>query len=352
MKRTRWIKLSVVSVLSVLLFFIVRRAFLVILLGLKIFGHSDPMNAWKGPVVHTTLIRGGVPTDLYRTSGSFSPMLIVHGVNPTGKDSVDLVRISEALAQIGYEVYVPDLVEMRKVHLRPEEAQTIKAVFQTIGRDAGIACFSYGCGPALVSAADPDVRDHVRFAIAFGGYFDIREALEFVITGPENEYAYLKWIYLSANADLLDREEDRGRIREIAREKRIRFDETQSPDARALLEVFSAPTVADFRARLRTGPASLTKRLDALSPSRFVKDLRAPLVLIHGVNDPVIPAQQSIEFADAAAANGLSHTLTLLRMYGHVNPVLPEVRPGSLVSFYIPETFRFLRVVNELISRR
>src|SRR2546430_5585019 len=28
------------------------------------------------------------------------------------------------------------------------------------------------------SAADPDIRDRVRFSVAFGGYFDIREALE------------------------------------------------------------------------------------------------------------------------------------------------------------------------------
>src|SRR6266566_5560668 len=165
----------------VVLFLLVRRGLLVVFLAAKILGYADALNAWEGAVSRQTTVRGGIPVDVYRGSNPVSPILIVHGVNPTGKDSLDLVRISEGLAQAGYQVYVPDLAEMRKQHLRPEEAAHIKSVFQFIGRDASMACFSYGCGPALIAAADPDIRSHVRFAVAFGGYFDSREALEFAV---------------------------------------------------------------------------------------------------------------------------------------------------------------------------
>src|SRR5947209_20412491 len=69
----------------------------------------------------------------------------------------------------------------------------------------------------------------------------------------------------------------------------------------------------------------LSRSIGALMPYRlhYIKDLRSPLILIHGFNDPAIPAQQSIEFAAAARANGLANSLTLLRMYGHVHPILP-----------------------------
>src|SRR5262249_14967683 len=139
--------------------------------------------------------------------------------------------------------------------------------------------------------------------------------------------AYLKWVYLGANSDLVADETDRVRLRTIAEhrrgEKSLEADapEKLSPEAKALLDIFSASTPADFRARLDAGPENLRRRLDGLSPSRFIQQIRAPLVLVHGINDPVIPAQQSIEFAEAARANGLSYSLTLLRMYGHVNPV-------------------------------
>src|ERR1051326_1715008 len=163
---------------------LLRRGLLVIFLALKILGHPAALDAWSGAVLHQTVSYSGIPVDVYGSPKSDSAMMIIHGGNPTGKNSLDLVRISEALAQTGYAVYVPDFVDMKRLHLRAEEAANIKTVFLASGRDAEMACFSYGCGPTLFAAADPDIRERVRFAVAFGGYFDIREALEHVITGP------------------------------------------------------------------------------------------------------------------------------------------------------------------------
>src|SRR2546426_2921442 len=194
---------------------LLRRGLVVVFLALKILGYPAALDAWIGAVSHQTVSYAGIPVDIYGSPQSGSPILIIHGVNPTGKNSLDLVRISEGLAQAGYAVYVPDFAEMKKVHLRPEEAVNIKRIFQSIGREAGIACFSFGCGPALVAAADPEIRDRVRFAVAFGGYFDIREALEHVITGPESPITYLKWVYLAANSDLIPDENDQRGLRKF-----------------------------------------------------------------------------------------------------------------------------------------
>ncbi len=345
-------RLKLVTSLSLLAIAVVlRRGLLVVFLALKILGYPAALDAWRGPVLHQTVSRFGIPVDVYGNSDSDSPLLIVHGVNPTGKNSLDLVRISEALAQAGFAVYVPDFAEMKKQHLRPEEAGNIKAVFHSIGRDAAIACFSYGCGPALVAAADPEIRERVRFAVAFGGYYDIRETLEYVITGPESPIAYLKWVYLAANADLAAEAHDQQQLRKFA-EDRGGPHENLSSDAQSLLQIFFASSPKDFRLRLRAGPEALHRRLDALSPSLHISGLRAPLILIHGINDPAIPVQQSIELAKAARANGLASSLTLLRMYGHVHPILPELGATSLFAFYVPETFRFLSVLNEVIAIR
>jgi pimeloyl-ACP methyl ester carboxylesterase len=338
------------------LLLLLRRVLLVAFLGLKILGHPEALDTWNGPVHHITIQHAGIPVDVYTGGQVHSPILIVHGVNPTGKDSPDLIRISEALAQVGYQVFVPDLIDMKKQHLQPEEAAHIKSVFQFIGKDAAIACFSYGCGPAMIAVADPEIRSHVRFALAFGGYFDIRETLEFVVTGPETPIAYLKWVYLGANSDLVSGQADRALLRSIAEhhlgESPLDGDVAGklSPEGKALLDIFSASTPQDFRARLSAGPETLRRRLDALSPSRFVDRIQAPLILVHGINDPVIPAQQTIEFARAARARGLDCGLTLLQMYGHVNPILPRMGLSTLYSFYLPETVRFLEVVNHLIS--
>jgi dipeptidyl aminopeptidase/acylaminoacyl peptidase len=111
-----------------------------------------------------------------------------------------------------------------------------------------------------------------------------------------------------------------------------------------------ASTPEEFQLRLNRGPAGLRRRLDALSPSRFVDQMRAPLLLVHGINDPVIPAQQTIEFAEAARRAGLDCSVTILRMYGHVHPILPDLSAGSVLGFYLPEAFRFLKVVNRIVG--
>src|SRR5215472_5637280 len=246
-----------IALFALLISLLLRRGLLVACLGLKILGHTDALNAWKGPVRHETVEHAGIPIDIYSGEHAYSPILIVHGLNPTGKNSLDLMRISEALAQVGYQVFVPDLIEMRRQHLQPEEAGHIKSIFQFIGKDAAIACFSYGCGPAMIAAADPDIRDHVRFALSFGGYFDIRETLEFVVTGPESPIAYLKWVYLGANSDLVSSEGDRAILRKIAEARREELPSEPnttnglSADGRSLLQIFTASTPADFKARLR-----------------------------------------------------------------------------------------------------
>jgi len=342
-------RLTVIVLILLVITILRRRVLLVVFLALKILGHPAALDAWRGPVLHQAISRFGIAVDVYDGSESDSPILYVYCVNPTGKNSLDLVRISEALAQVGYAVYVPDFADMKKQHLRPEEAGNVKAVFHSIGRDAAIACFSYGCGPALVAAADPEIRNRVRFAVAFGGYYDIRETLEYVVTAPESPLAYLKWVYLGANADLAADGRDQQQLRRLA-EDHGGASENLSPYAQSLLQIFFASSPDDFRLRLRAGPEALRRRLDALSPSLHINGLRAPLILIHGINDPAIPVQQSLELAKAARANGLASSLTLLRMYGHVHPILPKLGATTLLAFYIPETFRFLPLLHEVVE--
>src|SRR5262249_7380639 len=114
----KWRRILLLCCLPVLFLFL-RRALLVVFLALKILGHTAGLDAWKGAVRHQTIDHAGIPIDVYTGDHVYSPLLIVHGVNPTGKNSLDLMRISGALAQAGYEVFVPDFPEMRKQHLEP-----------------------------------------------------------------------------------------------------------------------------------------------------------------------------------------------------------------------------------------
>src|SRR5687768_6009097 len=106
------IRYTAVASILVLAFLIGQRLLLALFFSAKILGYDGALNAWEGPVDRRTVVLDGISVDIYRGPESSSPVLIVHGVNPTGKNSLDLMRISEGLAQVGYEVFVPDLIHL------------------------------------------------------------------------------------------------------------------------------------------------------------------------------------------------------------------------------------------------
>jgi hypothetical protein len=182
--------------------------------------------------------------------------------------------------------------------------------------------------------------------------------LEFTVAGPETPIAYAKWVYLAANVDLLSDIDDQEQVRDLA-ERQLngetiewKSEESLSTDARRIVAVFSAKSSGEFRSRLNDAPQNFQQRLAALSPSHYIDGLRAPLILVHAAHDPSVPAQQSIELAEAARTRGIESRLTLLQMYGHTYPVLPKLGFASIAGFYVPEAVRFLRVINNVVAIR
>jgi hypothetical protein len=154
---------------------------------------------------------------------------------------------------------------------------------------------SVGSGPALLAAADPRVRDRVSVVLSLGGYASALEVLRFFVTG---DYAWdgirghvshppdVVRAFVEANADLLD------------------------PAAR---DALGDPARA--AAALAHPPPAVAELLDRLSPERVVNQIRARLVLVHGVDDPAVPYTESLRLA---AARPERTKLVLVHLVGHV----------------------------------
>jgi pimeloyl-ACP methyl ester carboxylesterase len=61
--------------------------------------------------------------------------------------------------------------------------------------------------------------------------------------------------------------------------------------------------------------AHLEEVLDALSPARVARRIAAPLVLVHGRDDAVVPFTESLRLADARPAGT---TLVVVDVLGHI----------------------------------
>jgi pimeloyl-ACP methyl ester carboxylesterase len=324
--------------------------------GAVILGIGDPLRYWHGPVTRTTMTFGPYPADVYTSRRSEMPIVMIHGVNETGKNSPQIRPFARGLAAAGFVVILPDFERLKRQNVTPADVDDVVSTFKQLGRDGGIACVSYGCGPALIAASRPEIREKVRFIVTFGAYFDLHTTLSSIITSPPSSLAYSKWRYMGGNVDLLRRESDREAIQRLAAARAGEDDapwtespEDLSPGGMAYLSVFESRASTEFESRVRRMPA-LNERIEQLSPSRFFNGIRAPMIIVHMKDDPCVPSSESVRMAEAAAKQGIPYRLTLLEGYGHTQLALPPPGIGTVWRFYIPEMRMFLGTLNDVLS--
>ena len=293
----------------------------------KALGSGYLFDLWHGPVSLSSTSIGKIPADVYTSSRSRFPLLLVHGVNETGKNSAEVKPFAEAFAGSGFRVVVPQFERLTRQNVTPEDIDDVVSVFDSLRSEAAIACVSYGCGPALIAASRPEIRDRVRFVLTFGAYFDLTDTLRFVITSPPSALAYSKWVYMKANLDLVRNESDK----------------------KAMTALFESRDAEEFSVRLAAVP-QLRDRSERLSPSRYIDGIRARLIVVHLGSDPCVPSSESVRMVEAAKALHIPYSLTVLGMYGHTRPVWPEFGIESFFGFYVPQSWKFIRVLDEILS--
>jgi dienelactone hydrolase len=249
---------------------------------------------------------GPVPIDLYARPALRRPpgLVLVHGLSPEGKDDARLRAAAALLARSGWAVAVPTVAGLTVLRLRPEDARAVSVSVRALhsaGYDrVAVLGISLGAGPALLAAADPAVASSVSSVLALGGYASAVELLRYTLTGA---YAYdgatgrrpvladAVAQFARANAELVD---EAGR----------RLVDNRDPAA--------------FDALVAALPEPTRALLEALSPARVVPGVRAPLVLVHGREDPAVPFTESLRLAAAARAAGRPVRVAIVGAVAHV----------------------------------
>lgn len=279
--------------------------------------------------------------DVYRPlEEPLAGLILLHGAAPTGKDDPRLVDFAATFARARFVVLVPDLVRLRKLQLRTGATQEIvDTVLHMVSSpslapngNVGIVTLSVAGGPAVMAALQPEIRERLGFILAIGAYYDLLTTLTYSTTGyfrddtqwyhrEPNDYG--KWVLVLSNVEALADRSDRQILATMARRK-LANQEAEldglaarlSPEGRTLYQFIGNTDPAQARRLFAHLPANIKSEIEALSPSK--KDLSAMLaqvILVHGLDDPIIPYAESIALADALPpdkvnlflVNGLFH---------------------------------------------
>jgi dienelactone hydrolase len=260
-------------------------------------------------------------------------VLLVSGLHPDGIDEPRLVRLARRLAEANVAVVTPDIEELSRFEITPavtddiEDAAAWLATGSSIvpsGR-IGLMGISFSGGLAIVAAGRTSLRNRLLYVFSFGGHDDLRRVLEYFCTGCEGgmtatgfpaPHDYGVAIVLLTIAEHLVPPAQLEPLREGVRRFLLAsyLDQVDKPRAerefaalRDLAHTLPEPAATLLRYVNDRDVAHLGPRLlpyigfyvdqPALSPARSPAP-SAPIYLLHGRDDNVIPAAESRYLAD------------------------------------------------------
>jgi pimeloyl-ACP methyl ester carboxylesterase len=304
---------------------------------------SDGAHPWltgstRPPRTEAVRLPGGGAATLWRDSdrGPHPGLVLVHGLTPEGKDDPRVAWAAGLLARGGFVVIVPDLPELRRQRLRPDDAGVVSAALQRLadepdvrGQPLTLLGVSVGVRHALAAAAADGLP--VRRVISLGGYAEARELVRYFTTGTFGYGAIagrvpldpaLARAFVSLNLDLVRDPADREAVGAAVLGRPL--PPGAGSEARSVWALLANRDAARVDALLADLPAETQALLDALSPARDARRFHGRLLLVHGRDDPAIPFTESLRLA--AAADPARTRLVLVDLVAHVEGRVPVWR--------------------------
>ena len=242
----------------------------------------------------------------------FAPgIVVVHGMHELGINEPRLVAFARSLAASGFFVMTPLLPGIADYRVQAQSADLIGTSAQTFAQQlgvqkVGILAISFSGGLALLAASDQHYAPSIAWVASVGGYYDLDHVLRFFATGeaprPDGPVEHLS-------------PHEYGPLIVVYDEPLDFFNPHDAPLGHAALKLLLSGNGRDSEAltarmtpagqqimqeiyhkqRQNLAPeilAEIDKRRDELtaaSPAGHLGFLHAPVLLLHGSDDTVIP---------------------------------------------------------------
>jgi hypothetical protein len=279
---------------------------------------------------------GQMRVRIFRPEGSArGSALLVSGVHRDGISEPRLVSLARELAATGVIVVTPEIEDLTNYRVTPRATDAIEdaALWMVSRQDLfgatpiGLIGVSFSGGLSIVAAGRAALREHVAYVLSFGGHGNLPRVLRYLCTGlepavggetprrrqphdyalavlahqaahhavPEEQMVPLRQAietFLQASALWRTSPTEATRLFETARLR-----EAQLPEpSRTIMKSVNARDVVAL-GRLLLPLADQLGQDPSLSPERSLPPA-APVYLLHGIDDNVIPAVETTLLAE------------------------------------------------------
>ena len=271
-------------------------------------------------------------------------LLVFLGANAAGRDDPDVVNFGQALARAGFAVMLswsPTMGERNNVD--PAEIDNLAWAFQHLRSQdyvdparVGMAGFSVGGSFVLVAAANPRIRDNVAFVNSFGGYYDapdffrqIASNSKFRAGQPPEPWAVdplTRRVFVNELIEVVSDPAERQFLTRRFVDNAAGDDDADAPAvwsdqgslSRRILEGTTPEQASELFDQM---PEAFRQGLAAISPSVHLSQVRAKLLIMHDVGDPLIPVGESRRLVQALRESGRpAARYTETAIFDHVRP--------------------------------
>jgi pimeloyl-ACP methyl ester carboxylesterase len=316
--------------------------------------------------------QGNVPVQFYEPSGSVRrTTLMIPGIHSMGIDEPRLKALARDLAASGVRVVTVALPDLTRYRITPQSTDVIEDAVAAFASRAdlapdgrvGIVGISFAGGLSIAAAGRARIRDKLAYVVSFGGHGDLPRVMRYLATGeaptapgvethPPHDYGVAVILYGLADQGIVPPDQVQP-LRDgistfllASQLTLVNMDHANATFAKAheIAKTLPEPartymTYVNDRQVAKLGPAlvpyltALGADDPALSPDRAPQLPCAPIFLLHGHEDTVIPTAESMVLADYLRAKGVDVHVLLSELITHA-----EVDRGAAAT----ETWRLI----------
>lgn len=277
-------------------------------------------NSNRALSLNETIIKGELDDYSYslfipKKGKSKKCIVVINGFGVLGVKDPRIINLSKQLASTGYRVILPSFPLLNSLTIDPIIVQQIRDFLYCITQDikvcpqgkCGLFVPSYTAGMSLLALSHPKLKGRVSVIASIGTYANIRNSLHFVLSkqdiddygrniifknfyhinyGQNEIFKNLVWAALKDNGMKRSKENlELPKLIQACPSKEYQIWKKYADNPSQRLQFFQDALKKDNKVQ---------KWLQDLNVEDKVQCISCPVVFIHGKNDKVIPASESL----------------------------------------------------------